>query len=688
MGQEIAFCSEDGVETVFHVDEGGLAWLARLCGLACGHAGDDRGPARVRGLAVVESADGRHETSNLQLLDHLFTEETAAFTWAVGGAGLRLESTWRLDRTAGIWSRQDTLHNTGPAAVTLRRVLARFPFAPGRYDVYSQGSDWCDENQGLWRSLDHGALVLGCHGGRTTQGGTPFVALRSRDGGPGVAFHLIARGNWTISVCAQEAGRTLPPFAVVELGLAHETLNRVLSPGEAFELPEVLIQALPGSDPVLAAPDLHRYALRRYFAAAKPEAPVVYNTWFDTFDSLDVARMRRQLAAAADLGCEVFTVDAGWYGAGPGSWAAQVGDWREKPDGAFFGKMAGFADEVRAAGLGFGLWVEPERNSPTAPAVQAHPGWFLPGADGFRYPDLGQPEAYAHILGELGRLVEAYGLAWMKVDFNFELGADASGLADYYARWYALLDTLRGRYPRTFFEGCASGGMRSDLNTLAHFSGHFLSDTVEPVDVLRITQGALLRLPPGRLAKWAVLRSVGKAIVRYGHTPDDVPDTLVVPADAGWRTSVSAHVDFAARAALTGMFGLSGDIASLPEAARERLWRHVCFFKRWRGFIASSVAHLLTPPRPRTDRDGWIGLQLQAPDGDRSLVFAYRLTGCPARTWLPLRGLAPDRTYLVSDDDRPDVPPRAVPGRELLGRGLVVELPDVNSAAVFIVEAA
>ena len=57
--------------------------------------------------------------------------------------------------------------------------------------------------------------------------------------------------------------------------------------------------------------------------------------------------------------------------------------------------------------------------------------------------------------------------------------------------------------------------MRLELNMLAHFDAHFLSDTVNPVDTLRILQGTLLRLPPGRLAHWTVLRSAGSRIPWY-----------------------------------------------------------------------------------------------------------------------------------------------------------------------------
>jgi len=689
MTHVITFHSGSAGVTVFGVAEGRAAWLQRLFGLPCGDAEYDRGPARVRSLALLDTSRGRFEGETLPLKSCEATPDDVSFTWTTPDAALRLTSRWLFFESDGIWRRRDTLHNDSTEPITVFACLARFPFAAGRYELYSQGSGWCNENQGVWQPLHHGAVVLGNVGGRTTQGGTPYLCLREEGDNLGIAFHFLPCGNWTIRVAGESVGTRPLLFAVVELGPAIGSLRLELPGGGRLTLPEILIQAVPQGIPELGAPALHRHVLEHDFAGAKPHAPVVYNTWFDAFEHLDVARLRRQLAAAAEVGCEVFTVDAGWYGAGAGPWHRQVGDWREKRGAAFDGRMADFADEVRAAGLGFGLWMEPERNHPSAPAVQAHPEWFRPGSDGFMYPDLTQEAAWDYILGEMSRLVETYRLAWMKVDFNFELGDDPAALSAYYERWYALLDALRARFPAAFFEGCASGGMRSDLNTLAHFDGHFLSDTVEPVDVLRITQGALLRLPPGRMTKWACLRSAGRSVVPYGTTPDDAAETILAPWNAGWTTSVSVDVDYAARAAMVGMFGLSGDLARLtvvPAWARDRLRHHVAFFKRWRGFIAGAIGHLLTPIRPRPDRQGWIALQLQAPRSDRSLLFVYRLDDTDGRQRIRLRGLAGDRRYTLADDDQPAAAPCVLTGRELMADGLVVTLPAAFSAKVFVVE--
>jgi alpha-galactosidase len=672
--------------TIFAQMDGAAVWLQQICAQNTAQlSAGDSPPSGARGLAVLDTPGGRMEGDHFRLVESRFRAESAFLAWAVGEGTIHWESTWLLEAVTGIWSRKDALRNTGTAPVSLTRCLARFAFTPGWYEVYTQGSSWSHENQGVWHDLKHGSLVLRSQGGRTTQGASPYLFLREKGSAQGIAFHILPRGNWVMQVsCAHMAG--LQPYLVVELGLNDETLCLQLSPGEIFDLPEILIQPVPHGIPEMGAPDLHRYALAAYFPNAKLRTPVVYNTWFDAFEFLEVERLRAQLAAAKDLGCEVFTVDAGWYGNGEGAWHANVGDWSEKLAGAFHGRMVDFAGEVRAAGLGFGLWMEPERNHANAPAVRANADWFLPGGGGFFYPDLTQPDAYAYIRAEMSRLIDTYQLAWMKVDFNFELGRDVVELAHYYQRWYALLDELRANYPQLYLEGCASGGMRLELSSLSHFDGHFLSDTVNPMDVLRITQGALLRLPPGRLTKWAVLRPAGDGIAQYGMPLNQTPERLLTPGGAGWEEAAIASVDFIARTAMPGAFGLSGDLAGLPPGVRSRLRQHIQFFKTWREFIAASLAHLLTPVSGVDDRRGWVAFQLQKPDqSSPSLLFVYRLNDGASSRFIRLRGLDPDQAYQINAGDSTSMPAQISRGSDMMHIGLLVELAQFNSAAVFVI---
>ena len=670
-------------------------WLSRLSGMVCGLSGRDEGPFRARGLLLLDTSLGRFEAERLKLVERVFDADQVKLVWETPGGQLSIESRWMFYPDTGIWSRDDVLQNKSAHDVTIFSCLARFCLAPGHYEVYSQDSRWCNENQGAWRQLGPGSAVLTNEGGRSCQAGTPYMVLRGVNSETGVAFHVEPQGNWVIRVSAHTVGTDALPFAVVELGLADGDLQMCLPAGAAFALPRLLIQSVPGGKPHLAAPALHRHYLTRQMSAERAAmktplprpAPVVYNTWFDVFEVLSVPRLRQQLAAAREVGCEVFTIDAGWYGATEGHWSEQTGDWREKPDAAFRGRMADFAEEVRAAGLGFGIWMEPERIGPHAPALKEHPEWFLPTNGPYHYPNLEHPNARAYMFAEFARLIDTYQLAWIKVDFNFELGPDPTHaeLARYYAAWYGLLDELRTQYPHVYFEGCASGGMRSDSHTLAHFDGHFLSDTVNPYDVLRIYQGALLRALPGRWCKWTVLRSIGQTVPRYLATLDAAPVSVITPSGALWEPSLTVDLDFAARVAMCGMFGLSGDLAGLPAEARTRLHGHVDFYKRWRVFIANAIAHLLTPPQPKMDRSGWVAIQLQSLDRNTNLLFAYRLDDAGDHEVFRLCDLDAGARYSIVRGDELSTGAEEWTGARLMNEGFAVELPGRNSAAVYVI---
>jgi alpha-galactosidase len=680
--------------TVFQINKNQKVFLCRLHNLQCGFEGktEEIITQDISGLINLQTDIGSFSTDDLSLKEHHVDTDSASFTYQNADKRLRIQSTWQLCNQTGIWSRKDSLHNDGIKDIYLSRYLGRYVFTPGNYDIFSQGSSWCDENQGIWRPMHHGTVTLKNEGGRTTQGGTPYLCLRNKDNGKGIIFHILPHGNWVIKISSYTVGGYSAPFIVVELGLADEQLNLKISAGEAVDLPEILTQPLTEGSVEKEAPVFQHYLLNNYFKSAKPSAPVVYNTWFDTYEHLEVERLRLQLAAAKKLGCEVFMVDAGWYGAMKGGWSLQVGDWREKEVAAFKGKMLDFAEEVRRAGLGFGVWMEPERNFPTVPAVKDHPDWFLSGNYGFNYPDLTKKEAYNYILSEMSRLVETYKLVWMKIDFNFKLGVDPykSEFFHYYTKWYELLDELRGKYSDVFFEGCAAGGLRQDNSTLSHFDGHLLTDNMNPWNVLRIYQQALLRLLPGRMVKWTVLQSVGQAIIPYGSTADNAPISFVTPASGSssgtWKNSETVDIDFAVRVVLPGQLGFSGDIAGLPEEAKERLLYHVEFYKKWREFISGSVSYLHTPVTHKDDRTGWAAIQLSNPNRKESLLFVYRLDDSSGeRTFYPC-GLDSEKTYAITVEYKTRIKLKSLTGLQLSTGGVTIHIPERDNSLIYIFE--
>lgn len=635
--------------------------------------------------------DAESPPGNLLCTAAEFGLNTAAFTWAdTPDSGWTFNTRWTFDPATDCWHRTDVVTRSGTTPARIYDFASRWSLPTARYSAYVQHSAWSNENLGTWYApLTGGTLTLDSNGGRTTQTNTPYLFLRDDDSGLALAWHLVPNGNWFIRIRS-----AVPPLqdtpnrqVTLEIGLGDRRFRPVLNPGQSLALPEIIIQAVPGSDPESACVTLHRHLQSRFLPAYPRPIPTVYNSWFDVFDSLDVPRLRRQLYAARELGFEIFTIDAGWYGGAIDQpWHLLVGHWEEKQSAAFHGRMREFADEVRAAGLGFGLWMEPERFGSGAPIRAQHPEWFVNAGGGNAHIDLTRPEAAAWVRSEICRLVETYRLAWMKIDYNFELGPDPhhAAQAGYFQAWHSLLAEIAARYPETIFEACASGAMRMDLAMARLHPFHFVSDTVNPVDQLRIFQGALLRLPPGRTGFWSVIRSIGNSIPDYGKPLSQALPKIVVPCGGIWDPAETVDPDFSLRVACLGMFGMSGDLIDLPESVRDRVRLHLAFFKEWRRFIHTAEVTPLVPARPKSDRSGWLAFHYQQPGRSDSLLYVFRLHDVQAdRAWR-LPHLDSDHPYSVRPFDRPESEAVFFSGQTLCQIGVPTHLPTPHSAQIYI----
>ena len=83
-----------------------------------------------------------------------------------------IKSLWKICDKTGVLSRRDTLVNQSKEQINVSRALASFTFAPGHYEVYSETSEWCCENQGKWQDVTTDGITLKHKGCRTTEGGT------------------------------------------------------------------------------------------------------------------------------------------------------------------------------------------------------------------------------------------------------------------------------------------------------------------------------------------------------------------------------------------------------------------------------------------------------------------------------------------------------------------------------------
>ena len=545
-----------------------------------------------------------------------------------------------------------TLENTSHEELIFSRAFVRIDLAPGPYEYFAQHSRWSAENQGSWAPLNENGLLLTHRDGRTTEGNTPYIAFRAPGEEAGTAFHVFPMGNWRIRVMPEYYSNT-EPLIHVDLGIRDEELAYRLAPGEKWELPQILIQDFSSLDD--SCPELHAFLRENFVSGLQKELPVIYNSWLDRFHVLDVPHLRAELAAAKEVGCEVFVIDAGWFGGGE-SWGG-VGDWYEKTQSAFYGKMKEFADEVRAAGLGFGLWMEPERIAPMTRLAEEHPEYLLPTGSQFRF-DFDNPQAYEHLKNDFRRLISTYGIRYLKTDMNATLGKDPSGreLYGYQKKFLQLIGEVKAEFPDLVIENCSSGAMRAELTTLQHFDLMFCSDNANAYTMLGPMHGAFLRTLPGRILRWVTVKEIKDDVAAYG----DVKSTVISPGEATWEEYTRVDLESCLAANFTGVMGFSGSLSSLSPHNRAVVKKYIDLFKEKRSFMRDAASRYLV------DQEKF-QLYQQELNGEVFLTMVYIGRDCiPKRTIFP-KGLKEDAIYLLNGEDTGRT------GKEIMENGLEVE---------------
>ena len=198
--------------------------------------------------------------------------------------------------------------------------------------------------------------------------------------------------------------------------------------------------------------------------------------WEAVYFDHDRDRLLDLADRAAEVGVERFVLDDGWFGArrddraGLGDWVVSAEVW---PDG-----LHPLVDRVRELGMQFGLWFEPEMVNPDSDVARAHPEWIMSARPEWpvesrhqQVLNLGIPEAYAHVKGQILALLDEYDIGYIKWDHNRDLveaGTQADGgrpgVHAQTLAFYRLLDELRERASRTWRSSPArSGGARVDL---------------------------------------------------------------------------------------------------------------------------------------------------------------------------------------------------------------------------------
>lgn len=210
------------------------------------------------------------------------------------------------------------------------------------------------------------------------------------------------------------------------------------------------------------------------------------------------------------MGAELFVVDDGWFGQrhridnGLGDWYVN----KEKfPNG-----IDELIDEVKAQGLLFGIWVEPEMVNPKAELYAKHPDWIYHfdtrESDTSREQyvlDLTKNEVKAFVLEMLDNLLSNHEIDYIKWDANRPISQTNLKKDLWYKHIQALYDIVKEtkkKHPAVLFEACASGGGRIDYGILGIFDDFWTSDNTDAYDRLFIQDAYSYIYPIKAMRAW------------------------------------------------------------------------------------------------------------------------------------------------------------------------------------------
>lgn len=485
---------------------------------------------------------------------------------------------------SGVVLRRDRVKNISDHPITIRTALSKFVFNSGEFEVYTQYNENNWEGQDGWQKL---VTEIAVHGKelRCNFENAPFLALRNTAGGRGVAFHIFENCLWTIRARKDMCQNGQMKTVTVEAGVASDNFSIILAPGEAFCLPKLLCYSFRNHT------DMDAWKLHRYCndTLATKSLPVIYNSWMSKFDEISYELLSQQVPLAKRLGMEYFVIDAGWFGI-PFKWHSSVGDWTEYREAGMAGRMAEFADLVRANGMKFGLWFEIERASLTSKAYNAHPEYYLVEADR-AFLDFANPEARQFAFDCVAENVRKYGIEYIKFDFNATCTFDIRGKAflPYFEGYGEFIRQVKEAFPGIYLEGCASGGMRVAPATLPWFDSYWISDQQNLHRQMDIYKSMVKRMPNRALTTWITIQSLKD----FGPCAKGGTEDRIITGDGTWLHIQRTTAPYVHAAMLGGPIGISCDLTMLTDEVLEGLAEVIRQFKEEREFWNESECHIL-----------------------------------------------------------------------------------------------
>lgn len=503
------------------------------------------------------------------------------------------------------------------------------------YDMLGLYGRWAKERSLSRRPLAHGIQSIRSKRGSSSHNHNPFTALVSKGAdeahGECYGFHLVYSSNFSIDAEVDSYDCTR-----LVMGIDPDTFSWYLAPGEVFQSPEAVMVFTDSGIGEMSRifHRLYRSNLIRGKWANK-KRPLLINSWEGAGFDFDDEKLVSFAERAKELGFEMLVMDDGWFGRRNDD-RSSLGDWFVN-ENKLRGGLSHLIERVKALGLKFGIWYEPEMISPDSDLYRAHPDWCLAvsGRDKSiaraQYViDFSRKDVRDNIYRQMYDVLSKNDIDYLKWDFNRNLTEVYSSAlpperqGEVFHRFvlgtYEIMDRLTHDFPDLLLENCSGGGGRFDPGMLYYSPQIWCSDDTDPIERLTIQFGT----------------------------------SLCYPASAmGAHVSASRRAGFETKAniALWGTFGYELDPNELTEEEKVEIRREVPLYHKYYDLIHRGDLYRLISPFENEYRAVW---SFVSPKKDEALITVVTVKH-PATDFFLLRlaGLEPNAFY--TDEDTNEV---------------------------------
>lgn len=569
-------------------------------------------------------------------------------------------------------------HNEKNPVTLWRYSSTMLYFDASKYFLTSYHSDWAREGQPETVQLTAGKKIIDTKlGTRAAMHTEPFFELGlnepAKENEGNVVLGTIGwTGNFRFTFEVDNVGglRVIPainPYAS----------DYKLRAGETFTTPEFIFTT-SSTGVGQASRNLHDWARRYQVNMGMGDRLSLLNNWENTGFDFDQKSLAELMKDAKDLGVDMFLLDDGWFAnkyprkddhAGLGDWDVTHS---KLPEG-----IPGLVRDAKAAGVKFGIWVEPEMVNPKSELFEKHPDWVIqqPNRETYYYRnqlvlDISNPKVQDYVFGVVDRIMtENPDVAYFKWDCNspitniyspYHKANQGNTYIDHVRGVYNVMSRIKAKYPNLPMMLCSGGGGRMDYEALKYFTEFWCSDDTDPYERLYIQWS---------LSKFFPAKTMGSHVTNWNKK-----------TSVKFRTDVCSSCKLGFDIDLKPLKG-TDDYTFVQQAVKN--------WTRLKPVILDGDQYRLVSPY-ETDHSA---LNYVSKDKSHAVLFAYNLHPRykePRLLKVRMQGLDPQRQYTVEEinlmpgtQSTFDFNGKRFSGDYLMKVGLDVLTPDEGTSHVF-----